>query len=109
MTTPTNAGSGVATTLREIARELREHPEHWTQGASARDSKGEPTDATSKSAVCWCALGLTERPGSQPDLYRWLRDATEDFVSRWNDHPTRTASEVADAFDKAAEIAESQP
>lgn len=41
----------------DIARELREHPEHWTTGTSARDAAGGWVAVDSADAVCWCLFG----------------------------------------------------
>jgi hypothetical protein len=42
----------------EIAAELTEHPERWTQGALFRDAHGlGPHEAYEESAVCWCLMG----------------------------------------------------
>lgn len=42
-------------------RDLLSDPERWTQGASARDAKGEPIDLYSEDAVCFCAVGAFYR------------------------------------------------
>jgi hypothetical protein len=39
------------------ARFLISDPAKWTQGANARDAKGELVFATSRRAVCFCAEG----------------------------------------------------
>lgn len=94
----------VASILRDIAAELREHPERWTVGAMARDAKGRDVDARSDAAACWCVLGLIER-----DLDNlWLRDVAVKSLglayhaAEWNDADGRTAAEVADLLDRAA-------
>lgn len=99
----------IATTLRAIAQELREHPYHWTQGFYAKDSEGGLTSVT--KGVCWCAHGLIKRDFDSVDLRIRASSLLEvaagvDHIPNWNDAPGRTASEVADAFDKAADLAE---
>jgi hypothetical protein len=42
------------------ARQKIEKPECWTQDVSARDSDGEPCEAWSPKAVCWCASGAVD-------------------------------------------------
>jgi len=45
----------------DIARELREHPERWTQGHWARDANGEKVSWSNTRAVSWCLEGHIER------------------------------------------------
>lgn len=92
-------------TLRSIATELREHPHHWTKGEMARDSKGYSIDPRDEEAVCWCTLGLLER-----DIKDFaVRNAIVDLfgldvhAGDYNDEPERTAADIADLFDLAAE------
>jgi hypothetical protein len=42
-------------------RDLLSDPERWTQGASARNAKGEPVDVHSEEATCFCAVGALYR------------------------------------------------
>jgi hypothetical protein len=46
---------------RQIAAELREHPERWTQRTYARDSAGAEVAHDHAKAVCWCLHGLIKR------------------------------------------------
>lgn len=45
----------------EQAIELIENPEHWTQGALARDVTGQHVDPLAPTAVTWCARGALWR------------------------------------------------
>lgn len=51
------------TIAADIARELREHPERWTQGHWARDSSGNKVSWRDPNAVCWCLEGHINRRG----------------------------------------------
>jgi hypothetical protein len=50
---------GAVELLRRV-RDLLSDPAKWTQGATARDANGQPTDMNGKSAVCWCLSGALE-------------------------------------------------
>lgn len=53
----------------DIARELREHPERWTQGHWARDSSGNKVNWRDPGAVCWCLEGhINKRGGDTGDF-----------------------------------------
>jgi hypothetical protein len=43
---------GPPTVARQIAAELRAHPEHWTQGVFARDATGTEVPYDSSEATC---------------------------------------------------------
>ena len=88
----------------------------WTQGHSARNSRGEAVEPTSRTACQWCAVGAIECAGltfktNQARLARerladTIRRAApgtpNDFViTQWNDAPGRTKQGVLDTF-KAA-------
>jgi hypothetical protein len=114
------AVAGVGEKLRAIAQELREHPERWTQGVMARGEDGdEVDDGRQPSAVCWCTAGLIDRsfPYSQHSHVIDLivaaiapdNPASPFVVPDWNDSEGRTAAEVADLFDRAAQLAEASP
>lgn len=45
----------------EAARGLISEPTRWTQGALARDARGEQCFANVPRAVQWCAIGALER------------------------------------------------
>lgn len=45
----------------DIARELRAHPERWTQGHWARAADGDKVHWNSPRAVCWCLEGHINR------------------------------------------------
>lgn len=97
-----------AETLR-AARELIADPEHWCQGASARDRNGQPVEAEDAAAVAWCAHGACRRvmPVAHSAL-RHLGDAAlatgSWCVSALNDDGTH--ADVLAMFDHAIEEAE---
>jgi len=100
----------VSATLREIAAELRQHPEHWTQGEWARDAGGRCVSYPYMTPVCWCAFGLCSREEivskAMPILSELVRERNYGSVPEWNDAPGRTAADVADLFERAAAKAE---
>lgn len=105
--------SAVAEALRRIAVELREHPERWTQGCNARDKYGMDALIRDPDATAWCAVGLTHKHLTEEELdVAWdvlCRAMRTDNIPSFNDEEGRTAAEVADAFDKAAALAEQSP
>ncbi len=103
----------------------------WCQLASAQDLEGHSVDPSSIRSVRWCAVGAIVKAGEASDLdviaraismlAAWL--ARQGFVldqgsssgtswetalagvvriAEWNDHPSRTAEEVAHALRAAA-------
>jgi hypothetical protein len=97
----------VSLKYRAIAIELRAAPAHWTQGWFARTPEGLQTWGGDPNASCWCALGIATRDEvPHTYLYQALGSMDDQFaLSEWNDQPGRTAAEVADLFDLAAELA----
>jgi hypothetical protein len=104
--------------LRAIAQELREHPEHWGQGENAKTASGDLTLAHLPDAACWCSIGLLLRDmrwlfDQQDHAEKLLEAAIGEFpehpnlhkIAAWNDAPGRTVCEIADAFDRAADLA----
>lgn len=94
----------------EIAAELKEHPEHWTQGAYAKLDGGKPCDVTEPEARYWCILGLIGKrlPIGASILLQdriaagfinaisekdWRADDFK-MLSRWNDRHGRTVQDV---------------
>lgn len=53
----------------DIARELREHPERWTQRSWARDAQGGKVYWHEASAVCWCLEGHIEKRGGDREEF----------------------------------------
>lgn len=97
--------------IREIlvdARKAIEDPEHWTQGACARDAQGNEVDETSRFAASWCAVGATYKAlrAARQDMATQLIDALSRAcnasISEYND--THTHEEVLAMFDKAIEL-----
>ncbi len=79
----------------DIARELREHPERWTQGAPARDKEGNSARVRSPAAVSWCLLGHIRRKQYQTrGEVGTSAMLTAQLVSSWNDAPARTVTDV---------------
>jgi hypothetical protein len=93
--------------ILEKAASLIEPEGAWTQFTSARDASGEWVDADSAGAVCFCTVGAIHRvvghnfSAATPAFY-----AFEDLIlcdtARWNDHPSRTQSEVVAKLREAA-------
>jgi hypothetical protein len=122
-----NATAEVADKLRAIAQELREYPEHWARNHFAVTACGNSVGATESTACRWCAIGFIRRDFDSElrrggmhrvinsPAYLALMDALnergaldeENGIPEWNDAPGRTALEVADAFDRAAELVQS--
>ena len=87
-------------------QELLATPDKWTQGAAARDPKGEPVHPFSPDAICWCfGAALRKCYPFAPERNR-LRspilqklgfdplERSEGVVPAWNDAPERTHAEV---------------
>ncbi len=104
----------------------------WCQLASAQDLDGHSVDPSSIRSVRWCAVGAIVKAGEAADLdviaraismlAAWLADqgfvpgpegspsgtswetalAGVVRIAEWNDHPSRTAAEVAHALRAAA-------
>lgn len=91
----------------DIARELREHPERWTQGRDARDSRGAGVDYSDPSAVCWCLAGHVDRRGDV-NAYVAFRVLLRRFIGNsvtpvsWNDTKGRTVDEVIELCERIA-------
>jgi hypothetical protein len=89
----------------KAARALITDPAKWTQGAQARDKRGQPFSTHNDNAVCWCALGAIEKvadPYSEEayEAAKKLRSISPNgTVSDFND--THTHVEVLALFDAA--------
>lgn len=91
----------------EIAQELREHPERWTQGVFARDEKGIPCFPNDSKAECWCILGFIHKskpktPDFWPQLCNLCGIENTGHLSKWNDAPGRTVDDVIALCEKVA-------
>ena len=100
------------------AAELLEKPGAWTQGAASRDAFGNSDDDNEilPDAVCWCAWGAILRVSGCTKIgtgysrkaepaYDRLKEFIGVDVPIWNDHPSRTQSEVVETLRKAAALA----
>jgi len=56
----------------KAAYHLLDDKKHWTQWTAARDTRGVPVKATSKTAVEWCAAGAIE---AKAELFQSRNDA----------------------------------
>lgn len=92
------------------ARELIATPERWTQGANARDDKGNSyLTVSSANVVCRCAYGavLTASKGytgqTRNAIYALEAAARlrSECLSEWNDSKRRTHADVLAAFGRA--------
>lgn len=100
-------------TLRNIAAEIREHPERWTQGWFAKNAEGASVGPGDADAICWCIAGFIHRlnDGEAYIYSKFVRKVLgvgdeAEKVGEWNDEPGRTAAEVAEMFEKSAAIAD---
>lgn len=100
-----------AADLRAAAKLLVE--KGWTQGYYAHDAAGNDTEANTKDAVCFCALGALARvrgvsfPSDvDPMALALCRVIGTRDVDSWNDAPGRTAEEVIAALLAAADAEE---
>lgn len=106
MPSPTTERS-VADVLR-AAKDRIKDPERWTQGAVARDGKGQPCEY--EKAVCFCALGSLEFEciGLYEAGYSWLVRAARGLgivgVSKVNDRLGHAAT--MEMYDCAIQLAE---
>lgn len=95
---------------KSIADELREHPERWTQFATARDSAGRAVGYDSPTATCWCIAGLAwkRHPLGHASFAleemssKAIRVAQIPSVVGFNDTDGRTVQEIIALCDKLA-------
>jgi hypothetical protein len=57
----------------DIAEELRQHPDRWTTGCTARDQQGNPVASDDDTAVCWCLMGHIRRRAPSENEYTFGR------------------------------------
>jgi hypothetical protein len=98
-TEQTRLHTDIASIAKDIVKELREHPERWTQQAIARTAAAlELDDANDVDAVCWCLEGHIEKRTSSTsswEVYEAFRDALGTRgLFRWNDSKLRTVDDV---------------
>lgn len=75
--------------------ELLSDPAKWTQDANARDKHGNPVNAESEDAVCWCLIGALYKCYPVDHRKAWERLVTViDVLYAWND--SHTHAEVLD-------------
>jgi hypothetical protein len=95
--------------LLDIARELRQSPEKWTQLVDARDALGNEVGPWSLMAVSRCLAAHISLRLYEKDVDQWYvaRKAVQDFIvdpiTDWNDRPCRTVEHVISACEGAAE------
>lgn len=96
----------------DIARELREHPGRWFQGALVRFASGASTSTgyglQRVDAVCWCLEGhICKRVDDEVRLVAMnkFHEAAlipEGSLNSWNDKPGRTVEDVIALCEKVA-------
>lgn len=99
----------------DIARELREHPDHWFQGSLVKLADGsendEPWDATRDDAICWCLEGHIVRRTKIDPEYGIDRDVVfsafrlalgESELYAWNDRNGRSVADVIALAERVA-------
>lgn len=98
------------------AKALIADEKNWTQGAAARNEKGQIAYSLDPDATCWCSFGAVSKT-TEGDLpanglaHNQLYDTLEkEFnctsISEYNDNHTHT--EVMSFWDKAIAAAEKQ-
>lgn len=87
----------------------------WTQGAFARNAKGEITGLSGVrgSAVCYCFLGATTYASGEDAMLeaavdRFLDANMDEDPAQFNDAPNRTQSEVVAKLRELAALASEQ-
>jgi hypothetical protein len=89
----------------DIARELREHPEYWTQGHWARDSSGNKVHWRDDAAVCWCLEGhINKRGGDTGDFAEAAGTSDGAFTGLASLNDRCGIDDVIDLCDKVAGI-----
>ena len=87
-------------------RKLLATPDRWTQGAMARDKRGDVELDISSKAVCWCLVGSI-RYVCRTFTRRWT---TYEFlagllgfedIAEWQDAPERTHADILALLDRA--------
>lgn len=95
----------------DAAADLLEKPGAWTTEACARSEEGQRIEWDSPDAVCFCALGAifresmllqTQALDADDHFGRYLGGKNWQTISRFNDAPGRTQSEVVAALRAAA-------
>lgn len=95
------------------ARKRINDPEHWTQGANARDKEGRVAWRGDSSATCWCAYGAvtTETRHISNVVARMRLVGLALIALRWQGdvmiyNDTHTHEQVLAVFDEAIALAE---
>ena len=99
------------------ARRILTDPKRWVQGYYACDVHGYRCEVGHHNAIRFClagAIGLYGHPGHKADavsiavpvLKRVLGIDPIDSLTKWNDAPERTHTEVLAALDAAISLAE---
>lgn len=96
------------------AADLLEKPGGWTKGACARDSDRNSVPIESRDTVCFCTLGalshltLGGAGDAADDLFARTAERLRSYlgreITRWNDAPTRTQTEVVRTLRGAAQV-----
>lgn len=94
-------------------RNLLNEPNHWTQGAYARDIYGVSEFPTSNAAACWCLRGALIKTNSlATDCETVLNDEIRNSYYRFhemvefNDFPGTKHADVLDLLDRVIAHAE---
>lgn len=92
--------------LLEKVRELFEEPSRWTQGALARDARGEVVLPDAPTACSWCLIGACFKIGglwflASDTIRAWLVSQGEGSgnIATWNDRETTSVVEVRRMLD----------
>lgn len=90
----------------DIARELREHPDHWTKGFNARNADGLFTGVHDPGARCWCLHGHILKRNAEFALATIGAAFGYPNVSWscWNDADERTVGDVIALCERVSAI-----
>lgn len=88
----------------------------WTRHVLAKNARGKLVDSSSRTAVCFCAMGAFYRAGGLHSeerrkaqaVFTTANDLNATGISAWNDKRWRTQAQVVRAFDKAIATTQAQ-
>lgn len=94
----------------DIAKELREHPDHWTTGTCARDAQGDIVASDDDEAVCWCLMGHILKRIPNVDAYKFGTPFFAAVGLNWDDDDVgfsdlndgKTVEQIIDLCEKVA-------
>ena len=101
----------VSAVALSIASELREHPDHWMQGAGWH-KKGSGRIVTEREADVMCLMGhIFKRTGdkhSAPVVAAFQNQLPDCQIPEWNDAPARRVGDVIALCEKVATLSDEE-